>query len=72
MLLFTSSTSVYAQNTGEWVTEESLAKPDRETGRILRETEELVLAHRGCIARLAGIYGPARLYCSGNSSPAKR
>lgn len=59
-LLFTSSTSVYAQNTGEWVTEESLAEPDRETGRILRETEELVLAHGGCIARLAGIYGPAR------------
>lgn len=59
-LLFTSSTSVYAQNTGEWVNEESPAVPDRETGRILRETEELVLANGGCVARLAGIYGPAR------------
>jgi nucleoside-diphosphate-sugar epimerase len=59
-LLFTCSTSVYAQNDGAWVTEESPAEPDRETGRILRETEELVLAHGGCVARLAGIYGPGR------------
>jgi nucleoside-diphosphate-sugar epimerase len=59
-LLFTSSTSVYTQTSGEWVAEESAAEPDRETGRVLRETEELVLAQRGCIARLAGIYGPAR------------
>lgn len=59
-LLFTSSTSVYAQNSGEWVTEESAAEPDRETGRILRETEELVVANGGCVARLAGIYGPGR------------
>jgi nucleoside-diphosphate-sugar epimerase len=60
LLLFTSSTSVYAQNTGDWVTEESAAEPDRETGRILRETEESVLASGGCVARLAGIYGPGR------------
>jgi nucleoside-diphosphate-sugar epimerase len=59
-LLFTSSTSVYAQNDGAWVTEESPAEPDRETGRILRETEDLVLAAGGCVARLAGIYGPGR------------
>jgi nucleoside-diphosphate-sugar epimerase len=59
-LIFTSSTSVYAQNDGAWVTEESAAEPDRETGRILRETESLVLAQGGCIARLAGIYGPGR------------
>ena len=59
-LLFTSSTSVYAQNDGAWVTEESPAEPDRETGRILLETEDLVLAAGGCVARLAGIYGPGR------------
>ena len=59
-LVFTSSTSVYAQNDGAWVTEDSPAEPDRETGRILRETENLVLASGGCVARLAGIYGPAR------------
>jgi nucleoside-diphosphate-sugar epimerase len=58
--LFTSSTSVYAQNGGEWVTEESAAVPERETGQILRATEELVLQHGGAVARLAGIYGPER------------
>ena len=59
-MLFTSSTSVYAQTNGEWVTEESATEPRRQTGQILRETEELVLAHGGIIARLAGIYGPGR------------
>jgi nucleoside-diphosphate-sugar epimerase len=59
-LLFTSSTSVYAQRDGSWVTEESDAKPLRETSRVLLETERLVLADSGVVARLAGIYGPGR------------
>jgi nucleoside-diphosphate-sugar epimerase len=59
-LLFTSSTSVYAQRDGSWVTEESDAKPMRETSRVLLETERLVLADSGVVARLAGIYGPGR------------
>lgn len=59
-LLFTSSTSVYAQVEGEVVTEESPAEPDRETGLILRETEDLVLAAGCIVTRLAGIYGPHR------------
>ncbi len=59
-LVFTSSTSVYAQNDGAWVTEESEATPERETGRILREAEEVVLAQGGAVARVAGIYGPGR------------
>ena len=60
VLLFTSSTSVYAQSDGEWVTEDSAAEPTRATGQILRETEELVLGAGGIVARLAGIYGPGR------------
>jgi len=59
-LLFTSSTSVYAQRDGSWVTEESETKPPRKTGRILLQTENFVLAHDGIVARLAGIYGPKR------------
>jgi nucleoside-diphosphate-sugar epimerase len=59
-LLLTSSTSVYAQRDGSWVTEESEAKPARDTGQILLETEKLVLDRRGTVARLAGIYGPGR------------
>ncbi len=58
--LWTGSTSVYAQTSGAWVTEESPADPPRETGRILCETEEFVLARGGVVARLAGIYGPGR------------
>jgi nucleoside-diphosphate-sugar epimerase len=42
------------------VTEQSAAEPQRETGRVLRETEEFVLGHGGIVARLAGIYGPGR------------
>ncbi len=59
-LLYTSSTSVYAQTDGSVVTEESPAIPDRETGSILRATEDLVLASGGIITRLSGIYGPGR------------
>jgi nucleoside-diphosphate-sugar epimerase len=59
-VLFTSSTSVYAQRDGSWVTEESETKPIRETSRILLETESEVLSRGGIVARLAGIYGPGR------------
>jgi nucleoside-diphosphate-sugar epimerase len=59
-MIFTSSTSVYSQVSGEWVTEQSAAEPQAETGRILREAEELVLAHRGAVLRLSALYGPGR------------
>ena len=59
-VVFTGSTSVYSQADGGWVTEESPAEPDRETGRILLEAEGIALAAGGIVARLAGIYGPGR------------
>jgi nucleoside-diphosphate-sugar epimerase len=59
-LVFTSSTSVYAQIDGSIVAETDLAEPERETGKILRETEEIVLARYGTVLRLGGIYGPGR------------
>jgi nucleoside-diphosphate-sugar epimerase len=59
-ILFTSSTSVYSQINGEWVSEESPAEPKQESGKILRDAENVVLAARGVIARLGGIYGPGR------------
>jgi len=61
-ILFTSSTSVYAQTNGQWVNEDGPAEPRHETGKILRETEQLVLDHGGLVARLAGIYGPGRSF----------
>jgi nucleoside-diphosphate-sugar epimerase len=59
-ILFTSSTSVYAQRDASWVTEESETKPVTETGRILLEVEKLILEKGGIVLRLAGIYGPRR------------
>ncbi|OAI43303.1 hypothetical protein AYO41_02160 [Verrucomicrobia bacterium SCGC AG-212-E04] len=59
-LLYTGSTSVYAQTDGSWVDEISAAEPDRDTGKILLETEQVVRAAGGTVARLAGIYGPGR------------
>lgn len=58
--VFTGSTSVYAQTDGGWVEEGSPAEPDRETGRVLLETESVVLGAGGAVARLAGLYGPGR------------
>ncbi len=59
-LLFVSSSSVYHQLDGSQVTEDSPTEPDRETSRLLLEAEQEVLAAHGTVARLAGIYGPAR------------
>jgi len=59
-VLFISSTSVYAQTDGSWVTEESPAEPLSATSRILREAEEAAIEQGGMAARLAGIYGPGR------------
>ena len=59
-LIFTGSTSVYSQVDGGWVTEDSPAEPDRETGRVLLEAEKIALEAGGVVARLAGIYGPGR------------
>jgi len=55
-VLFTGSTSVYAQTTGEWVDEESPAQPARETSRILLEAESLAWGAGGVAPRLAGLY----------------
>ncbi len=59
-ILFTSSTSVYAQKDGEWVTEESATEPTRETSQALLEAEKIISDAKGIVLRLAGIYGPGR------------
>jgi len=64
-LVFTSSTSVYAQTDGSVVTESSLAEGAGETGRILRAAEDVCLSSmpagtRVTVLRVAGIYGPGR------------
>jgi len=61
-IIFTSSTSVYPQQDRSLVTEESLAEPDSDNARILREAEEIVLESGGTVLRIAGIYGPGRSF----------
>lgn len=64
--IHTSSTSVYGQTDGSWITEDAPTEPATETSRILVETEGLLLdAAKECgfpavVLRAAGIYGPGR------------
>jgi nucleoside-diphosphate-sugar epimerase len=59
-VIFVGSTSVFGQTDASWVTETSPTLPDRETGRILLEAEQIALDAGGSVARLSGIYGPGR------------
>lgn len=61
-LLFSSSTSVYAQSAGEWVDERAAAEPERPTGQRLLEGEAIALGGTipATIVRFSGIYGPSR------------
>jgi nucleoside-diphosphate-sugar epimerase len=66
--VYTSSTSVFGQNDGSEVDEASPTEPGTDTGRILVETENVILeaARQGrlpaSILRLGAIYGPGRGY----------
>ena len=61
-LLFTSSTSVYAQHEGEWVDEESPAEAAGFSGRCIRQAEQLLWDSPwpAVAVRFGGIYGPGR------------
>ncbi|MFB6220424.1 MAG: SDR family oxidoreductase [Halolamina sp.] len=61
-LLFTSSTGVYGDHSGDWVDEETPVNPASPKASVIAEAEALV--HRadldGTVARFAGLYGPGR------------
>lgn len=64
-VIYTSSYSVYGNQEGKWVDENSEIVEGGEKDRILYETERVLLAaitphRRVCIFRLGGIYGPGR------------
>lgn len=61
-LLFTSSTSVYAQHQGEWVDEDSPAEAEGFSGRCIRAGEQWVWdsGWPAVAVRFGGIYGPGR------------
>lgn len=62
-LIYVSSTSVYGQSDGGLVDERSLTEPLEESGRIVREAEQLLRRKHpdAIVLRFAGIYGPDRL-----------
>ncbi|HIA13569.1 MAG TPA: SDR family oxidoreductase [Nitrospirales bacterium] len=62
-IFYTSSTAVYAQQSGEWVDESSPATPDYFSGQCLLEGEQYLLNSRfpATVVRLGGIYGPGRI-----------
>ena len=61
-ILFTSSTGVYAQSSGEWVDETSPTRPSDCSGIRLLEGERLLLGSQfpATVLRFGGIYGPGR------------
>lgn len=62
--LFVSSTSVYAQNQGEWVDEDSEATGDSGTSKLILAAEQKLHAvnPQNIVVRFSGIYGPGREY----------
>lgn len=63
-LIFVSSTSVYAQNQGEWVDEDSVTAPTKSTSLKIVNAERKLMAHNraNVVVRFSGIYGPGREY----------
>lgn len=64
-IIFTSTYSVYGNYGGAWVREDDPAQPATDNGKIMLETEQVLLSaatdqRRVCIFRLGGIYGPGR------------
>ncbi|MDX1654114.1 MAG: SDR family oxidoreductase [Candidatus Competibacteraceae bacterium] len=61
-VFFTSSTSVYAQNQGQWVDEDSPAQGRGTTGALMVQGERIWLQGHfpATVVRLAGLYGPGR------------
>tara|TARA_R110002126_G_scaffold33382_20_gene104508 strand:- start:9306 stop:10124 length:819 start_codon:yes stop_codon:yes gene_type:complete len=57
-----SSTSVYGQQHGEWVTEDSPRQPDAQTAKVLVVAEDFWFnsGYACTVLRPAGLYGPGR------------
>ena len=65
-VVYTSSSSVYGQQDGDWVDEDSPTEPASERGQILLAAERRLLegteqdGRSATVLRLTGIYGPGR------------
>ncbi len=62
LIIFVSSTAVYAQNDGSWVDERSPTLPAGYSGQQLLDAERIVSTSKfpSTIVRFSGIYGPGR------------
>lgn len=62
-LFWVSSSSVYGQDDGSWVDEDSVTLPASPTAQLLLQSEQLLeaAAWPATVVRFAGIYGPGRL-----------
>lgn len=64
-LIYISSTGVYGQSDGSWVTEQSETNPARPGGKACLEAENFLLSGKfnkqTTVLRFAGIYGPNRV-----------
>ncbi len=62
-VFYSSSTAVYAQQSGEWVDETSPTTPNYFSGRCLLEGEQYLLdsGFPATVVRFGGIYGPDRI-----------
>ena len=63
-VFFSSSTSVYGQNAGQWVDEDSPAAGTELGSQALQAAEQLLLngPYPATVLRLGGIYGPGRVW----------
>jgi nucleoside-diphosphate-sugar epimerase len=59
--VYTSSTSVYGQDHGAWVTEDDPTEPTSESGRVVLEAEGIARYRGAVVLRLAGLYGAGRI-----------
>jgi nucleoside-diphosphate-sugar epimerase len=63
-VFFISSTGIYGEQQGEWIDDDTLAKPADAEGEVMLAAERLLegLACGHTALRVSGIYGPQRLY----------
>lgn len=62
LIIFVSSTAVYAQDNGCWVNESAATEPTGFSGQRLLEAEQIIRSSNfnHAIVRFSGIYGPGR------------
>lgn len=62
LIVFVSSSSVYSERDGNWVSETSATNPDSFSGQRLEQAENLLRGsqYQHVVVRFSGIYGPGR------------